>query len=54
MIPEALLTCLPAPEGPDGDYTDNELATYIVRLAGAGQDCRNQLDAVAGLVRGTK
>lgn len=52
LIPESLLTCKPRPTVPSGDYTDNDLAEFILRLEEAGEDCRQRLGAVRGVVSG--
>ena len=42
-----LLACQSAPTAPDAtSYTDVDLASYIVDLFAAGQDCRDKLAAV--------
>jgi hypothetical protein len=46
IIPDALLICLPEPEVPADPVTDNALATYMLRLQVAGQDCRATVAAV--------
>lgn len=45
--PDSLLTCRVAPLAPTGDeYTQADVARYIVRLSEAGEDCRSKLNAV--------
>lgn len=44
-------TCSEAPELPTGDYTQREVAEYIVRLESAHTDCQNNLRAVDSFLR---
>lgn len=46
-VPAALLICQPAPAVPDSVADDRDLARYIIALATAGDDCRDQLARVA-------
>lgn len=45
-IPAALTTCQRAPTKPTGDYTQRDVASYVVDLAEAGADCRAKVDAL--------
>ncbi len=48
-VPAALLSCQPAPVPPTM-ADDRDLARYILALADAGEDCRDRLARVRGLV----
>ncbi len=48
-VPAELLACEPQPEPPAGIYTQAAVATFIVDLADAGQDCRERLARIAAL-----
>lgn len=44
--PDSLLTCRVQPPAPRGEYTQADVARYIVRLQEAGADCRDKLNEV--------
>lgn len=48
-VPVALLSCQPQPPPPPM-VDDRALALYILALADAGDDCRDRLSRVRGLV----
>lgn len=48
-IPDSLLSCQPHPV-PPALTDDRELALYILALADAGDDCRDRLGRVRGLI----
>lgn len=48
-VPPALLSCQPQPDPPTM-VDDRALALYILALADAGDDCRDRLGRVRGLV----
>lgn len=48
-VPPALLSCQPPPT-PPAMADDRQLALYILALADAGDDCRDRLARVRGLV----
>ena len=50
-VPPSLLACQSQPVPPDPMKNDADLAYFIVDLAAAGDDCRQKLDAVRGLVQ---
>lgn len=52
-IPASLLVCDGAPDVPGARATQRDVARFVVRLNDAGQDCRQKLDAVRGLVMAT-
>ena len=43
--------CQDAPRVPEGNFTQREVAEYIVRLEGAYADCRGNLMAVDSFLR---
>lgn len=50
-VPGALLDCAPHPEPTEADMASQKaVGLYVVRLAGAGEDCRAKLEAVRQLV----
>ncbi len=49
QVPAALLQCQPQPVPPSLLRDDAELATFIIDLAAAGDDCRDKLQRVRGL-----
>jgi hypothetical protein len=49
QIPQHLLDCTAEPI-PGTLRTDRELATYLLDLADAGEDCRQKLRALGGLI----
>lgn len=49
-VPPGLLTCRPAPDVPGEPVTDADLAGWIIDLAEAGDDCRDKLARVRGLM----
>ena len=51
VVPDSLTTCQAQPEPPADPYGDKELASWILDLADAGQDCRDKLATVKGLVQ---
>ena len=46
LPPPSLLACEPAPLVPSAPVTQRDLASYLVDLAGAGEDCRSRLARV--------
>lgn len=50
-IPADLLACQAQPDPPATVRTDADLATWIVDLATAGDDCRSRLGRVKDLLR---
>ena len=44
--PAELLSCRAAPIGPAGEYSQADVARFVLRLDAAGQDCREKLEAV--------
>ncbi len=48
-VPAPLLTCEPAP-APPSTGTQRQVASYVVDLWSAGQDCRDKLGQVRGIV----
>lgn len=44
--PSGLLTCESQPGAPTGNFTQRTVADFILRLAAAGEDCREKLAAV--------
>jgi len=46
LPPIDLTACAPAPELPAAPLTDRGLASYILRLDAAGEDCRSTLRAL--------
>ena len=48
-IPDALLVCAPAPVPPSAAM-QSEVADYIADLWAAGDDCREKLNRVGGIV----
>lgn len=49
-IPAGLLTCDPAPSVPPGEFTQRDVARYVVGLHASGDDCRVKLAAVSNIV----
>jgi hypothetical protein len=49
-VPPSLLTCAAEPAPPGGQFTDADLADYVLALSDAGQDCRDRLAGVATIV----
>lgn len=43
ILTNSQFTCQADPDVPPADMTDAQLAVYITRLQGAGEDCRRQL-----------
>lgn len=50
-VPETLLNCADSPSVPAAD-SQRQVAGYIVALHGAHRDCKANLDAVGGILRG--
>lgn len=44
--PSALLRCQGAPVPPMGEYTQADVAAFVLDLSEAGEDCRGKLRAV--------
>lgn len=44
--PEALLECMPAPTVPAGEYTQTDVAGFVLDLSEAHADCEGKLGAV--------
>ena len=49
-VPESLLQCKDQPIAPATSTDDTVMATWIVDVVDAGQDCRSKLRIVKGLV----
>ncbi len=49
-VPDGLLVCQMQPDTPPDPVTDQELADWILTVADAGQDCRDKLAQVGGLL----
>jgi hypothetical protein len=45
-VPPALRDCADAPASLTGEFTQRDVAVYIVKLRGAYQDCHDNLAAV--------
>jgi len=45
-VPAALRSCAAAPASLTGEFTQRDVAVYIVKLRGAYQDCHDNLAAV--------
>ena len=50
-VPDGLLQCQVRPDVPPDPVTDQDLADWILTLSDAGQDCRDKLNQVHGLLR---
>lgn len=46
IIPGALLDCPPAPEPPQGEMTQADVARYVIDLWASGEACRERLARV--------
>lgn len=46
QAPLSLRQCLPRPDPPTGDYTQRDVAAFIVRLDERGEDCASHLQAL--------
>lgn len=51
VVPETLLRCSPPPPVPAAEDGDAALASFILSLAEAGEDCRTRLRHVGEIVR---
>ncbi len=48
-LPAGLLTCAPEPDAGPPWTTQAQVADYLVRLEEAGADCRDTVNAIAGI-----
>ena len=50
-VPSELRHCRSAPDTPKGQYTQRDVATFTLGLAGAYRDCKNKLGQVDDLLK---
>ena len=49
-VPKSLLTCKNPPQKPQGNYKQRQVASYVTRLYGAYEDCKQKLSRVDKLL----
>lgn len=51
-VPKSLLTCDPEPRAATAWTSQKAVASYMIRLAEAGADCRSKVTAISKIVSG--